>query len=127
MYKTSYILPRITDSPLEFRTLLCIARITQTVLSKFPYRSINELEHQLLQMDDPSSQKDKLKWTIGHLLLGEMQSLDTLKQIAFGQIRQQPHFIQMMDTTKKRPTEYTMRNQPCPYDKVLLNRLLESE
>jgi hypothetical protein len=74
-----------TSSALEFRTLMCVARMAQTALARFPY-SVQQLYDEVALFNREIFKSTI--WTIAHLRLGEMQTLEALKHIAFSGLHQ---------------------------------------
>jgi hypothetical protein len=101
----TYILPPTKDA-LEFRTLMCMARLTQTALGRFGV-SIADLEDQVARLNREPGAFQSRNWTAAHVKLGEMQTLEALQGIAFAGLRAFP------DKLNSAP-EYTMRDKPCP-------------
>lgn len=92
-----------TRDALEFRTLMCVARMASTALSRFRVSIDDQLET-VAQLNVDAFQTPD--WTIAHLRLGEMQTLEALKQTAFAGLQT---FRDQVDTTPS----FTMRNKPC--------------
>lgn len=105
MYNETFYLPQ-TEGPLEFRTSMCVARMAQTALSRYGMT----VQEQSRRVDNLSRQKlieGNTDWIVAHILLGEMQTLEALKQKAFaalGKIKKEKF--------NSEPA-YSMRNDPC--------------
>jgi hypothetical protein len=101
----SFILPPARDA-LEFRTLMCVARMSQTALSRFGV-TIEQQVDMVARLNREAFQSRN--WTVQHLRLGEMQTLEALKLTAFAGLRKTFHY-------KMQSTEpaFTMRDEPCP-------------
>lgn len=105
MNNASYYLPPTRDA-LEFRTLMCVARMAQTALSKFGVSVHDQLDLVSL-LNRNSSAFQTRNWTVAHLRLGEMQTLEALKQTAYAGLRP---FQDQIDTEPV----FSMRNEACP-------------
>jgi hypothetical protein len=101
-----YILPATHDA-LEFRTLICIARMASTMMDRFGVTM--DAQMAIVQ----KAEKHSKEWMAAHLKLSEMQTLFALKQAAFGKIRQQ--FGEHMLGSQ---TAFTMRNEPCSKERM---------
>jgi hypothetical protein len=101
-----YVLPPTRDG-LEYRTLLCIARMASTALNRFGV-SVSEQQAVVAQLNRDAFQSHK--WTVAHLRLGEMQSLEMLKEVAFLGLRR---LFGVLEEKDNDPT-YRMRDKPCP-------------
>lgn len=99
--------PPPTHDALEFRTLMCLARMAQTALTRFGVSVQEQLDIVSLQNNRTFQSRD---WTIAHLQLGEMQTLEALKQTAFAGLRT---FRDKIDSNPSEPA-YAIRNVPCP-------------
>ena len=123
-----YVLPPATDNAnaLEYRTLMCMARLASTALQRFQGTIQEEIDliHSLAKQYDVnhrnastvSSQNTPLPmvlWRIRHVRLGEMQSLQAIKDVAFSKLRAQygNDLSVYMDSSKP---DFVMRNEPCP-------------
>jgi len=104
LHNSSYYLPPTRDA-LEFRTLMCVARMAQTALAKFGATVVEQLDRVSTMHNNDAFQSRN--WTIAHLRLGEMQTLEALKQTAFAGLRP---FRDQIDSEPP----FTMRNEPCP-------------
>jgi hypothetical protein len=100
------ILPPTKDA-LEFRTLMCMARLTQTALSRFGV-SVADMEDQVTRLNREPGAFQSRNWTAAHLKLGEMQTLEALKGVAFAGLRAFP------DEMNSTAPEHKMRDKPCP-------------
>jgi len=105
MNNASYYLPPTRDA-LEFRTLMCVARMAQTALSKFGV-SVHDQLDLVSRLNQNSSAFQTRNWTAAHLRLGEMQTLEALKQTAYAGLRP---FQDQIDTEPG----FSMRNEACP-------------
>jgi hypothetical protein len=103
LHNDSFILPNTRDS-LEFRTLMCIARMAQTALSRFGV-NLEQQESTVRLLNKEGVQTRS--WTVAHLRLGEMQTLEALKQTAFAGLRP------FEDKINSEPA-FSMRDKPCP-------------
>jgi hypothetical protein len=101
----TFILPPTKDA-LEFRTLMCMARLTQTALGRFGM-STADLEDQITRRNREPGAFQSRNWTAAHVKLGEMQTLEALKGVAFASLRAFP------DKMNSAP-EFIMRDKPCP-------------
>ena len=94
-----------TQDALEYRTLLCVARMAATALQQFGM-SIAQ-QQQLINTMSVGSKH----WIVAHVRLGEMQSLDMLKQVAFAGLR---HTFGEDALNINDDYAYRMRDHPCP-------------
>jgi hypothetical protein len=101
------ILPPTMDA-LEFRTLMCIARLTLTALGRFGV-SVADMEDQVTKLNREPGAFQSRNWTAAHLKLSEMQTLEALKGVAYAGLR--ASFQDKMNSTAP---EYNMRDKPCP-------------
>jgi hypothetical protein len=101
------ILPPTKDA-LEFRTLMCMARLTHTALDRFGV-SVADMEDQVTRLNREPGAFQSRNWTAAHLKLGEMQTLEALKGVAYAGLR--ASFPDKMNSTAP---EYIMRDKPCP-------------
>jgi hypothetical protein len=101
------ILPPTKDA-LEFRTLMCIARLTLTALGRFGV-SVADMEDQVTKLNREPGAFQSRNWTAAHLKLSEMQTLEALKGVAYAGLR--TSFQDKMNSTAP---EYNMRDKPCP-------------
>lgn len=93
-----------TRTALEFRTLMCIARMAQTALGRFGVTVQDQLD-QVSLFNRVAFRS--LNWTVAHLRLGEMQTLEALKQTAFAGLQPFRHEINSGPS-------FSMRDNPCP-------------
>jgi SET domain len=103
LQNSSFVLPPTRDA-LEFRTLMCIARMAQTALGRFGVTMQAQLD-QVSALNRAAFQSSN--WTIAHLRLGEIQTLEALKQTAFAGLRS------FQDRIDSEPA-FSMRDNPCP-------------
>ena len=130
---------------LEFRTYMCLARMVQTAMMRFPRSTVSKqweyiaetLEPLRSSMDDDDDQTNnehvtsswRRNWTIAHLHYSELLALETLKQIVFSHLRQ--HYSDWMSTVVPNTDRdmiqshndttilYTMRDEPCTFQQYL--------
>jgi SET domain len=125
IHNTSFVFPpdhAKRKSALEFRTLFCVARMAQTALNRFNISLPQQLE--LVATLNSALKRDtatQRKWMIEHVRLGEMQTLEALKQTAYTGLRQYSNEM------NSEPA-FTMRDEPCPPSVLqpLLDSRLES-
>lgn len=108
----------VTNDALEFRTLLCMARMSSTALSRFE-RTIGEQQQYVSQLNKEAF--GSRNWTVAHLHLGEMQTLELIKKMAFVALRRT--FGDNVLDTKHGDPAFSLREQPCPLP--YLTRLLD--
>lgn len=101
----TFILPPPKDA-LEFRTLMCMARMAQTALGRFGVSTADQ-EKKVTRLNREPGAFQSRNWTVAHVRLGEMQTLEALKGVAFASLRA---FEDKMNSAP----EYTMRDKPCP-------------
>ena len=99
---SNFDLPR-TEDALEYRTMWCTIRLAQSALSRFP-RSLEEQESLVAQLNSKGFQTPE--WLAAHVILGEQQTLDTVKKLA---IMGAQRFRDKDHSTES----YSMRNKPC--------------
>lgn len=119
----SYRLPSSHEDrkSLEFRTLMCVARLSQTALGRFGVTVEKQLEI-VSKLDDLYRKSQKAvhhhkfdvkqigkNWTIAHVRLGEMQTLEVLKQTAYSSLR-----LSFADEMHSPDPAFSMRDNPCP-------------
>jgi hypothetical protein len=102
----TFILPRTNDA-LEYRTLMCVARLAQTALRQFGV-SVADLEDQVTRLNREPGAFQSRNWTAAHLKLGEIQTLEALIGVTLASVR-----LSFPDKMNSAP-EYTMRDKPCP-------------
>jgi hypothetical protein len=111
------ILPPTKDA-LEFRTLMCMARLTQTALRRFGV-SVADMEDQVTRLNREPGAFQSRNWTVALLKLGEMETLEALMGVSLAGLR--ASFPDKMNSTA---SEYNMRDKPCP--RANLEPLLQS-
>ena len=106
--KAQFVLPPTQDG-LEYRTQLCIARMASTALNRFGV-SVEDQRALVSRLNREAFGSHN--WTAAHLRLGEMQSLEMLKQVAFTGL----HRLFGPDALSLKSTDpaYSMRDKPCP-------------
>lgn len=105
MSNDSYSLPPQPRTPLEYRALFCVARMAATALSRYG-ESVDHLRRRLGDLNhERFGSRD---WGAAVVRLGEMQTLEALKQVAFRDLQQQ-----FADIDPESLPEYHMRNDPC--------------
>lgn len=107
-----YILPPTNDA-LEFRTLLCMARMASTALDRIGAGAAEQKERTADINKRRSSPHDR-EWLVEHVKLGELQSLEALRHVAFTKLRAS-FDQQLVGSTPA----YQMRDAPCPKDSLL--------
>lgn len=122
VHNTSFFLPPPTThqrDALEFRTLMCIARMAQTALGRYGVTLQQQLDHvsalhhhgavvvEAYDDNNHTTTATLKNWTVAHLRLGEMQTLEALKQTAFTGLRL------FQDKINSEPA-FSMRDNPCP-------------
>lgn len=123
------------DQALEFRTYMCLARMIQTAMSRFPRSTVSKqleyMEHLEITMSHEKQSNVSLRQNlmIAHLHYSEMQVLETLKRVVFSHLRQ--YYSDWMSHAANRSTGtggiasndtiiyYTMSDQPCTFKKYL--------
>ena len=101
----SYFLPEAPGHGLEFRTILCIARFASTALERFG-RSLPDQYDLVARLNKNRNAVQSKEWMIEHIRLGEMQTLEALKKVAFSNLRAYG------DRMNSEPA-FTMRDNPC--------------
>jgi hypothetical protein len=117
----------------EFRTYMCLARMIQTAMSRFPRSTVSKqweyIEHLktfLSSKHDPNHEAElRRNWTIAHIQYSEIQVLETLKQIVFSHLRQ--HYSDWMNhqrhgnsiSNNDTTILYAIRDQPCTFQQYL--------
>jgi hypothetical protein len=103
---TPPLLPAAEDA-LEFRTLMCMARMSQIALTRMGV-STTDQEATVARLNSDRSAFQSRNWTVAHVLLGELQTLEAVKGVAYSSLRAFSKEIQSGDAA------YTLRDKPCP-------------
>ena len=98
----------MTKDSLEYRTLLCVARMVTTSLKRFPL-SLEQQELLVAQRNKDSFGMSN--WTVAHVHLGEMRTLSMMKQVALGSLRRAFGDDALEDRNRQL---YLLRDKPCP-------------
>jgi len=104
--KESFMSSRQNDLS-ELRSLNCLVRLTSVALSKYPKATMDvyrSLSSSLVTYGTPD-------WTSSHVALGEMLSLESLRNIALSGARMIVEKIQLKDNSSNGAF---LRKQPCP-------------
>ncbi|GAX19237.1 hypothetical protein FisN_4Lh180 [Fistulifera solaris] len=115
--ETFVLLP--TNDALEYRTQMCIARFASTALSRF--NTTLEEQRRLVGRLNREAFGTR-KWTVEHIRLGEMQTLEMLKQVAFSALRKTFGENGVDNARRSDDPAFQMRDRPCHPD--LLRPLL---
>lgn len=95
------------DASLEFRSLVCTGRMAIVALGRFPH-SVEE-EMKLIQQSEFQSKN----WTAAHLRLGEMQTLEVLRDMTFVTAKRFRSALEQASPDGKLPV---VREKPCPWE-----------
>lgn len=83
----SFVLPPTQDA-LEFRTLMCIARMAMTAMSRLsadPGHGVDQQYARVARLNRDAFRSRN--WTVAHLILGELQTLEVVKEAALSKLR----------------------------------------
>lgn len=104
----SYILPQPPpQDACEYRTLRCLERLASQSLARFP-NSIPHVQARLAEASATLADATRTEWSMAHLELGELQTLDLIRGMATTTIRQGwPSHVD-----REGPL-FLMRQKPC--------------
>jgi hypothetical protein len=119
-----YLFPESTTAPfvrgdapedaLEFRTYMCMARMVQSAMSRFPISTVDQQLELLATL--PQSSRN---WTRAQLHLQELRTLDAAKQILFHHLGQKfPQQMMMPASGQSSSAKYSLRDEPCSFPQL---------
>lgn len=121
-------LPKQSDDA-EFFALSCLERLTTKALSYYPSTVDKDMYYLKSQATNTSFYKSRV-WNAMHVRLGEMQTLEVLRNVAISGMRQMLSRIQNRDNDqndqnkKTSLSRFKVRKKPCPLEwstQILLN------
>jgi len=104
----TFYVPKQTDE-LEYRALVCLTRLTTVALKQYSSNAYRDMR--LLSSSSEETFFRSKKWNAVQVRLGEMQTLEVLRNIAAGGVKQ-------MEKQVKDPNSSAMfiRHSPCPLE-----------
>ena len=114
---------------LDYRSFTCLARLAGSSLMTYKtkindqYMNVKRLNTRRWRSSSANpdeqyvtSTNDTIKWAVGHVQLGEMQTLQVIMNIAFSHIHKidDKYKLKEMTAAGNRPSEYIVRDIGCP-------------
>lgn len=116
----SYILPQVSQhDALEYRTLRCLERLASQSLARFG-KALPEAQARVAAASANLAPELRGEWTAAHLELGELQTLDLIRGMAYATQRHE-----WPSEAGRTGEGFAIRQKPCPPG--LLQPLLDVE